>query len=316
MFRINAVRLLLVFATAIFLPELAWGQHHDLHFGRDATASRLLVEAEVFSDTFGDFGVEFFTDDPGFRVSDFVSGPLHPLAVGDNVSFNILTALLYSDGIELVDQPPNDPVLEIDAGFSRLVTTTSEPQEGFVFGTADSDGGIHEHVDFVLTPGSNAGEGAAPVGAYGVWLELTSSGYMESDPLLLLFNNGLTPQEFGDVLADIDPWRAALGTPGDGNDDGKVDGLDYLIWAENFGDNPADDPPGSPANGDFDGNGQVDGLDYIVWASHFGMGPEDAIAVPEPATWVSAVASFALAVSTIGPRRRAKPTRKRYYALN
>jgi hypothetical protein len=34
-------------------------------------------------------------------------------------------------------------------------------------------------------------------------------------------------------------------TPGDGNGDGHVDGVDYLIWAGNYGDNPADDPPGS-----------------------------------------------------------------------
>ncbi|MEZ6072030.1 MAG: dockerin type I domain-containing protein [Pirellulales bacterium] len=60
--------------------------------------------------------------------------------------------------------------------------------------------------------------------------------------------------------------------PGDGNGDGKVDGLDYLIWAENFDDNPANDPPGSPYNGDFDGDGKVDGLDYVVWANHFEQG--------------------------------------------
>ena len=35
-------------------------------------------------------------------------------------------------------------------------------------------------------------------------------------------------------------------TPGDANGEGKVNGLDYLVWAENFGDDPADDPPGAP----------------------------------------------------------------------
>ncbi|MEZ6071956.1 MAG: dockerin type I domain-containing protein [Pirellulales bacterium] len=73
-------------------------------------------------------------------------------------------------------------------------------------------------------------------------------------------------------------------TPGDGNGDGHVDGLDYIIWASHFDDNPAQDPPGSPANGDFNDDGKVDGLDYIVWASNFEMGPNDGVAVPEPAT--------------------------------
>jgi hypothetical protein len=70
--------------------------------------------------------------------------------------------------------------------------------------------------------------------------------------------------------------------PGDGNGDGHVGGVDYLLWAENFGDNPADDPPGSPANGDYNNDGAVSGLDYLLWASNFGMGPLDAVAVPEP----------------------------------
>ena len=71
---------------------------------------------------------------------------------------------------------------------------------------------------------------------------------------------------------------------GDGNLDGMVDGLDYLTWAANFGDSPADDPPGSPENGDFNDDGIVDGLDYLVWAGNFGAG--SATAVPEPASWL------------------------------
>jgi hypothetical protein len=73
----------------------------------------------------------------------------------------------------------------------------------------------------------------------------------------------------------------APGLPGDANGDDMVDGLDYLIWAENFGDDPADDPPGSPANGDLNDDNVVDGLDYLFWASNFGAST-DGITVPEP----------------------------------
>ncbi|MEZ6072203.1 MAG: hypothetical protein R3C10_18585 [Pirellulales bacterium] len=91
-----------------------------------------------------------------------INGSLYPLAAGDAVSFNVLTGLLYSDGAAMLTTPANDPEFTIDSGFSRVVTSTSGPQTGFVFATADSDGGIHKHIDFLLTPGSSAG--VAPPG--------------------------------------------------------------------------------------------------------------------------------------------------------
>ena len=68
----------------------------------------------------------------------------------------------------------------------------------------------------------------------------------------------------------------------DGNLDGQVDGLDYLLWAQFFGDDPAQDPPGSPENGDYNNDGVVNGLDYLIWAGQFGAGT--AVAANTPAT--------------------------------
>ncbi|MEZ6069083.1 MAG: PEP-CTERM sorting domain-containing protein [Pirellulales bacterium] len=87
---------------------------------------------------------------------------------------------------------------------------------------------------------------------------------------------------------------------GDANGDGKVDGLDYLTWVANFDDDPAADPPGSPANGDFNDDGKVDGLDYLVWAGAFGQGPNDTVAVPEP----SSLVILALGIAGIAWRSR------------
>jgi hypothetical protein len=70
----------------------------------------------------------------------------------------------------------------------------------------------------------------------------------------------------------------------DGNLDGKVDGLDYLRWAANYGDDPADDPPGTPQNGDYNNDGKVDGLDYLLWAGHYGEGLAVVASVPGAAT--------------------------------
>jgi hypothetical protein len=97
-----------------------------------------------------------------------------------------------------------------------------------------------------------------------------------------------------------DPGSWTIFTPGDANGDGTVNGLDYLVWAANFGDDPADDPPGSPGNGDFDNNGVVNGLDYLVWAANFEPA-EAATAVPEPTSLTTALLAV-LGVLTL-PRR-------------
>ncbi|MEZ6070524.1 MAG: hypothetical protein R3C10_09685 [Pirellulales bacterium] len=66
--------------------------------------------------------------------------------------------------------------------------------------------------------------------------------------------------------------------PSDGNGDGWVDGLDYLIWAGNFGQNPG--PNGDPSDGDYNDDGAVDGLDYLEWAGSFGS--HATTTIPEP----------------------------------
>ncbi|MEZ6069062.1 MAG: PEP-CTERM sorting domain-containing protein [Pirellulales bacterium] len=86
--------------------------------------------------------------------------------------------------------------------------------------------------------------------------------------------------------------------PGDGNGDGWVDGQDYLIWADAYGDDPAD-PPGA-AGGDYNDDEAVDGLDYLVWAGNFGA-HTTGITVPEPSTAALIVGSLAVALTT---RRR------------
>jgi hypothetical protein len=52
---------------------------------------------------------------------------------------------------------------------------------------------------------------------------------------------------------------------GDGNTDGKVDGIDYIIWLSHYNTTAS-----GVANGDYDNNGKVDGVDYIVWLTNYG----------------------------------------------
>ncbi len=53
--------------------------------------------------------------------------------------------------------------------------------------------------------------------------------------------------------------------PGDANGDRKVDGLDYIIWLNNY--NTTTDL--GPSVGDFNKDRRVDGLDYIIWLTNY-----------------------------------------------
>ncbi|MBX3432552.1 MAG: hypothetical protein KF847_04460 [Pirellulales bacterium] len=84
----------------------------------------------------------------------------------------------------------------------------------------------------------------------------------------------------------------------DFNNDGTVDGSDFLIWQRGAG------AAGGLAAGDADGSGFVDGDDLAIFQTQFGTGPdavEALTAVPEPAGAVVALLGLALAA---GRRRR------------
>jgi len=66
----------------------------------------------------------------------------------------------------------------------------------------------------------------------------------------------------GDVCECSGPFTAA----GDATDNGRVDGGDYTIWADNFG---AADV--GHAGGDFNCDGIVNGADYTIWADNFDL---------------------------------------------
>ncbi len=83
-----------------------------------------------------------------------------------------------------------------------------------------------------------------------------------------LYVSGSRP-EVGSELFSLDLTPAL---PGDYDQSGEVDLLDYDLWKANFG---ATNGPGLAADGNIDG--VVDAADYAVWRDHLGM------SVPEPA---------------------------------
>ncbi|HEY3393420.1 MAG TPA: dockerin type I domain-containing protein [Lacipirellulaceae bacterium] len=79
-------------------------------------------------------------------------------------------------------------------------------------------------------------------------------------------------------------------TPGDFNQDGRVDASDYTAWRNAFGST-------SHLAADGSGNGIVDAADYAVWRKAFGMtkigtSPAQSINIPEPTSMLLAGGIF------------------------
>jgi autotransporter-associated beta strand protein len=79
----------------------------------------------------------------------------------------------------------------------------------------------------------------------------------------------------------------------DFDNDGDVDGADFLTWQRNYG------TAGDHTHGNANGDGVIDGLDLAVWRNQFGVGSPanvTASAVPEPASaalWLIAAGALA-----------------------
>jgi hypothetical protein len=100
-----------------------------------------------------------------------------------------------------------------------------------------------------------------------------------------------------DSLGALGSIALTAGTAADAdfNDNGTVEGQDFLIWQRSFG------GPGSPTTGDANGDQSVDATDYNLWKSKFGGAPATAAggSVPEPASGVLVVlALFSLQVAS------------------
>jgi hypothetical protein len=69
----------------------------------------------------------------------------------------------------------------------------------------------------------------------------------------------------------------------DFDDDGDIDGGDFLVWQRGFGGS------GTNQTGDADGNGLVDGADLAIWEDMYGIGgglSSASVVVPEPSSCI------------------------------
>lgn len=60
------------------------------------------------------------------------------------------------------------------------------------------------------------------------------------------------------------PTSGLLDKVGDANYDNRVNGLDYVVWLNNYGAKLT-----GASKGDFNNNGQIDGIDYVLWLNNY-----------------------------------------------
>lgn len=265
----------------VWLFAYSFGQHAEDFTISVSEGLRLHVSPMAEVNLFEDFAGVLFQDSPGF---DSTSGTFEP---GDQIGFKVRERLLFWNGSE-VENAPGGETIEIEKGpFSLNVSSESESWEGFVFGTAGSFGGIHEHLGFTL----QAGVGDATGGVYGMVWELTSPQYESSDPFLI--NLGHLDESFssiGQINAGVGKLTAyVFPIDGDVNRDGTIDLNDFSILKANFGMNV-----GRREMGDLNGDMFVTLGDFILLKTNFSrvhdaLVAPSAVPVPEPTTFLLTV---------------------------
>ena len=129
-------------------------------------------------------------------------------------------------------------------------------------GPGDLSGDVRFAASPAVNPDSFKLSGNSPaIDAIPSGLDVNDDFFASSRPQGSAFDIGA--HEYAGNQPVLSPTPASA-KPGDANSDAKVDGLDYVIWLQNY--NKSATGAGS---GDFNVNGFVDGLDYVIWLNNY-----------------------------------------------
>ena len=170
----------------------------------------------IFATDFGDFaGGPFGVDDPGFFAS---AGALRP---GTLLRYTITRALdFWNPGTaEWQDRTPLDERIRLAGGLtasaggscgllvcfengSTLIGSSSVSGAlSLIIDAAPADGSLHTHLDWFVENADGSRGGSE--GAYALELSMSADGFVDSTPIVILFNRGLSNTTFGLALQSL-----------------------------------------------------------------------------------------------------------------
>ncbi|MCP5292036.1 MAG: hypothetical protein H6938_05850 [Burkholderiales bacterium] len=194
--------------TAVISPAMAAGKdNHELH-SEDIQPWRIgaeiFVNSMLFEADFGDLGGGLFaTDDPGVDVN-VQQGAFTP---GNWLRFRPVGQLLYWNGAQWLESTPNGERIEITDALNNAITfhANGVSEIAGVIGEIDSNGGLHEHLNFKILDASNTPNGSP--GAYRIQLKLfestpqsDTSVSIAAAPIAIVLNRGLTSENFESAI--------------------------------------------------------------------------------------------------------------------
>jgi hypothetical protein len=249
-------------ASIIALPAAA--QHADilvtvesgrLQVAAIDKATGTITPTNVFAADLGETGIPHYIDEPGL---DAEAATLPP---GSTLGFTVIGPLLRWDGASFV---PTDAegCAEGETMTIQYVTLLRETACADVPGFAlavQPDGGFHKHYVFGVQPGSN---GVIDSDVYALQFTLRSSdpAIAGSDPVWIVFNDGMTEEDHDAAIAFLEGPACAEDLDGSGSVDGADLGVLLSAW-------------GGSGAGDLDANGIVDGADLGIMLSTWGACP-------------------------------------------
>ncbi|MDZ4657045.1 MAG: hypothetical protein SH868_05635 [Bythopirellula sp.] len=194
----------------------------------------------------------------------------------DDVQFILppagVTWNIFDDGFNLFTAAATDTF--VPGGLLQQTSSDTNPGDGINTGT------LHGHLLMRVDDGDGNTQTTPPQGVYMAALQVRAAGFETSDPFLFVHRTSSVSNVVRDLAtewADLN-YDSLFGLPGDFDQDGDVDGRDFLAWQR--GESPLSWSPD----------------DLAEWQGSFGTGPLLASfsGIPEPTSLSLAGGSLVL----------------------
>lgn len=239
----NAIRFFIVITLAIAAAAPAVAQVHDIDIilrrnnghmetGADINGS-LVFPHRVYAATFGEGGIDDFTDEPGYDSDPVTSG----LTPGSRVGFNFLSALRVWNGTNF--DTVALPQLRVTFGPLQAMAPASDGAAPGLGVSVSAAGTYHNHFGYRLVSTAMPPAVPAEAGIYALKLEaVANDGSLPSLPYWLVLNQNSDLAQVEAALQWLDAGlrcRADVaglgGTPGA---DGQLTADDVVVYLGAF----------------------------------------------------------------------------------